>query len=310
MSEQTIGSDVHEEEEETVLQLEGTDNTEPLMLPPDLDVLDEEEAPAFVAPPEMMEESEPESVVEDEEEAPADIFTHPEGLEEEEEDQGPSAAELEKELQGLSQSLEAQVERLMAKNRRAILSSSLFIILVAIYMVWAGGALKTAFRPEAVADAATGVAEQAIPQAAESLELMLEDGAYDVVDRFGDQVLMGLPAYREALIEDSRIAKQQASDLLATRVVNALLDMEALAPHQESGSNEQPESLDRLLLKLDQALAASVEDELSKSEFAKAGEAASMSQSAIRQMSLGRQPSHDREILLSWLSVIAERTER
>ena len=309
MSEQNIGSDVHEEEEEAVLHVEGTDNTEPLMLSPDLDVLDEDESPAFVAPPEMMEDTEPVSAAE-EEEAPADIFTHPEGLDDEEEEQGPSAAELEKELKGLSQSLEAQVERLMAQNRRAILSSSLFIILVAIYMVWAGGALKTAFRPEAVADAATGVAEQAIPQAAESLELMLEDGAYDVVDRFGEQVLMRLPVYREALVEDTKSAKSQAADLLANRVVNALLDIEALAPSTESGSLDQPESMDTLLLKLDQALAASVSDESSQSQMETARGTAAVAQAALETMALGRKASDDREILLSWLSVIAERTER
>lgn len=309
MSEQNIGSDVHEEEEEAVLHLEGTDNTEPLMLSPDLDVLDEDESPAFVAPPEMMEGTEPVSAAEDEE-APADIFSHPEGLDDEEEDQGPSAAELEKELKGLSQSLEAQVERLMAQNRRAILSSSLFIILVAIYMVWAGGALKTAFRPEAVADAATGVAEQAIPQAAESLELMLEDGAYDVVDRFGEQVLTRLPVYREALVEDTKSAKSQAADLLANRVVNALLDIEALAPSTESGSLDQPESMDTLLLKLDQALAASVSDESSQSQLETARGTAAVAQAALETMALGRKASDDREILLSWLSVIAERTDR
>ena len=303
MSEQNLGSDVHEEEEEAVLQAVASENTEPLTVPPDLGVLDEEE-PAFVAPPEMMEEEEePE-----EEESPADIFTHPEGLEEEEEDPGPTAAELEKELQGLSQVLEAQVERLRAKNRRAILSSSLFIILVAIYMVWAGGALKTAFRPEAVADAATGVAEKAIPQAAESLELMLEDGAYDVVDRFGERVLVTLPAYREALVEDLEAAKKAVADLLAARVVEAVLALES--SQQANGGDPAPDrNLDNLLLKLDQRLAASVSDESLMQLKTSAG-GASLSRSALEQMALGRQPRHDREILLSWLSMIAERTDR
>lgn len=309
MSEQNLGSDVHEEEEEAVLQSDNSDNTEPLMVPLDLGILDEEE-PAFVAPPEMMEEPK-EVMVLEEEEAPSDIFTHPEGLEEEgEEDAGPTVDDLQKELHGLSQILEAQSERLMAQNRRAILSSSLFIILVAIYMVWAGGTLKTAFRPEAVADAATGVAEKAIPQAAESLELMLEDGAYDVVDRFGDQVLADLPVYREALVEDLESAKANVADLLATRVVEALLALETTAAPANAGSSSPSESLDKLLLGLDQRLAASVSDAGIQQILEKASEGATVAQSVLGQMAQGRQPSQDREILLSWLSVIAERTER
>ena len=74
-------------------------------------------------------------------------------------------AQLQLEAEELSETLDRQSQKLMAQNRRAILSSALFMILVAIYMVWAGAQLKVAFRPEAVADAATGVARDAIPQA-------------------------------------------------------------------------------------------------------------------------------------------------
>ena len=177
-------------------------------------------------------------------------------------------------------------------------------------MVWAGGLLKTAFRPEAVADAATGVAEKAIPQAAESLELMLEDGAYDIVDGFGQHVLTGLPSYRESLVSDLIEAKAQISAVLAEQVVQEFLSLDVSLLAAAENPVNRGRILDEILMGLDRNLAASMMTESRQSELKLSLETAALSHSALQQMALGRQPNHDREILLSWLSVIAQSTEK
>jgi hypothetical protein len=207
----------------------------------------------------------------------------------------------------LAEILDQETQKLMAQNRRAVLTSALFIILVAIYMVWAGGRLRVAFHPEAVADAATGVAQNAIPQAAEGLQLMLEDGAADIAESFGESLLTVLPGYREDLVEDLGGAMDSLSDLLADRLFETLLKTPTQVYFETEEGPDRVLVLDAMLLDLDQRLAIAIEDAAAQEQIAQALLQPKRTNRALRKRAQGRQEDHDRELLLMWLSVIAER---
>ena len=288
------------------------EDTQPFVVPPELAPL--ESGMPEVPPPEMMgEPPQPDPVEEEFDDDFDDDFDDEEEEEEEEEEEviplTPEEAyeKLQLDMAELSQILDQQSQKLMAKNRRAILSSALFMILVAIYMVWAGAQLKVAFRPEAVADAATGVARDAIPQAAEGLELMLEDGAADIAESFGASVVDSLPGYRKVLIQDIEPAMESLSELISERIFKEILETptEAYASAKEGPARTR--ALDAMLADLDQRLAVTLGNQDAETRIAQALLLTKQTNRALRKRAEGRQEGHDHELLLMWLSVIAER---
>ena len=99
-------------------------DTQPMTKPVALEPLNSP-VPELVAPPEMMGESSLPDPFEDEEEAVEELPP----LEAAE----LALEELRAESAELSERLDSQSQTLMASNRRAVLSSALFVILVAIY---------------------------------------------------------------------------------------------------------------------------------------------------------------------------------
>jgi hypothetical protein len=291
-----------EEVGDPTFEMPGTrsDDTQPLVRPVDLEPLDSA-VPEFVAPPEMMGNSPlPDPFDDEEEEAQEEELPPLEAAE-------LALAELRAEAAALSERLDSQSQTLMARNRRAVLSSALFIILVAIYMVWAGAQLKVAFRPESVADAATGVARDAIPQAASALHLMLEDGAADIAESFGEDLVRATPGYREALVQDLDPALAALSAVVVERMYKEILQTSVADYAETEAGPERSRALEAMLSDLDLRLSTSLEDRGVAAQVAAVQAQPSLTNRALRIRQTGRQENHDRELLLMWLTVIAGR---
>ena len=297
-----------------------SDDTQPLLVPPpDLAPLDGAseggDEGEFVAPPEMMLDSAA-GANGSAEFSPPEVEPYPEEEEESEEELDPlevaqtAQAELEKEIKELNGRLDVRAERLMTANRRAVLSSALFIIIVAVYMVWTGEKLKHAFQPDSVADAATGVARDSIPLAAEGLQLMLEDGAADISESFGDSLLEGLPLYREDLVVDLDPAMQALAELMADRMISELLSTPTTEISKAVEGPEQEAVWGRALRALDQRLSLSIAGADSLSRVEAAQKSSEITARGLRRLEEGRLSDHDREILLTWLSVIGHQSDK
>lgn len=299
-----------------------SDDTQPLLVPPpDLAPLDEtseeDSVSEFVAPAEMMLDPAAGAVGEEGAEgfSPSEVEPYPEEEEESEEELDPldvaqaAQAALEKEIRDLNGRLDGRAEKLMATNRRAVLSSALFIIIVAVYMVWTGEKLKHAFQPNSVADAATGVARDSIPLAAEGLQLMLEDGAADISEAFGDSLLEGLPMYRDDLVSDLDPAMEILAELMATRMMSELLATPTEQISMAAEGVERDAAWESTLRTLDQRLGLSIADADSSSRIDIAQQSSEITARGLRRLSEGRLSDHDREILLTWLSVIGHQSE-
>jgi hypothetical protein len=215
--------------------------------------------------------------------------------------------ELRDEADELSERLDTQSQKLMAVNRRAVLSAALFIILVAIYMVWAGSQLKVAFRPEAVAEAATGVAKDAIPQAASALHLMLEDGAADLAESFGEDLVQATPGYRESLVRDLEPAFESLSAVLVERLYKELLETDPIEYAQAEAGPARSHALEAMLSDLDVRLAEALKERGAAARVAVAQALPEYTNRGIRIRESGRLVDHERELLLMWLTVIAGR---
>jgi hypothetical protein len=195
----------------------------------------------------------------------------------------------------------------MVANRRAVLSSALFMILVAIYMVWAGAQMKVAFRPEQVADEATGIAKEAIPQAAEALHLMLEDGAVDIAEMFGDDLVSAVPLYRESLVRDLDPAMGALSELLVQRLYKEILETSTTAYGESGEGIERSRILDSMLNDLDLRLSKILEEQIAINRVATILDMPTAANHALLTRETGRQLNHDRDLLLMWLTVISGR---
>lgn len=275
-----------------------SDDTQPMTRPVNTEPMGAT-VPEFVAPPDRVEGQALPDPFDDE--APGEEALPP--LEAAE----LALKELREEAEELSERLDTQSQKLMAVNRRAVLSAALFMILVAIYMVWAGSQLKVAFRPEAVAEAATGVAKDAIPQAASALHLMLEDGAADLAETFGEDLVQATPGYREALVRDLEPAFEALSAVLVERLYKEILETDPVEYAQAEAGPERGRALESMLSDLDRRLAEALKERGAAARVAVAQALPDHANRGIRIRESGRLVDHERELLLMWLTVIAGR---
>lgn len=274
------------------------DDTQPLTRPVDLGPLNSPIG-EFVAPPELVEESSLPDPFNDEvavEEALLPIEIAESALK-----------ELREETSELAVRLDEQTQSLMVANRRAVLSSALFMILVAIYMVWAGGQMKVAFKPGEVADMAAGVAKEAIPQAGAALHLMLEDGAVDIAEMFGNDLVKAVPKYREGLVLDLDPALGALSELLVQRLFKELLETPTAAFGEAMDGPERSRALESMLSDLDLRLSKAIDEQSSIDRLAAILEMPTMANRALNTREAGRRLNHERDLLLMWLTVISGR---
>jgi hypothetical protein len=253
----------------------------------------------FVAPPELVEDSSLPDPFDDEAEVGEVLL--PLAIAES------ALRELREETSELAARLDEQTQNLMVVNRRAVLSSALFMILVAIYMVWAGGQMKVAFKPGEVADMAAGVAKDAIPQAGAALHLMLEDGAVDIAEMFGNDLVKAVPKYREGLVLDLDPAFGALSELLVQRLFKELLETPTSDYGEAMDGLERTRALESMLNGLDLRLSKAIDEQSSIDRVAAILDMPTMANRALNTREEGRKMNHERDLLLMWLTVISGR---
>ena len=208
--------------------------------------------------------------------------------------------------------LEEELNELRAENKRGLFVSGTLLGVIAIYLLWATSQLNILLDPEGMAEAATGVAVESIPEVSKSLTLSIKEGAPAIAQQTSGELLELVPMYRNqlegeikpvidevaAILADSSIQsaiasidKAQGSDILkqeaaaaATDAVIAELDgilIEALVQKNEEGTTPQ-ESIDAALSGL-----RGIDKELKK-------------------MSKGGGNAQERELLLTWINIVSQ----
>ena len=106
------------------------------------------------------------------------------------------SAEAIKEIEGL---LEDELQTVREMNMRTLMMGVAMALLVGVYLAWAASQVNKVLDPEGIALAATGVAIDAVPEAANSLRTLVVDGAPDLAKAASQSIVEMIPTYRQVV---------------------------------------------------------------------------------------------------------------
>jgi len=202
---------------------------------------------------------------------------------------------------------------LVAVRTQAVKSKRMVVILagvVLVYLGWAGTQVNKLLDPQGLAEAATGLAIDAIPGAGRDLRGLVVDGAPDLA-RAGTQALMDLiPAYREVLEEELSPVIDEVCAVLAQSVVQSMIKSGTKVKGEMAQQAALQAGADAVITRLDTVMEEAmrqpteeggptpletIEVSLAKLKRLDAG---------LKRVAAGKGDPKERELILSWISLL------
>ncbi len=131
------------------------------------------------------------------------------------------SAEAIKEIEGL---LESELQNVREQNMRSLMIGVGLALLVGVYLAWAAAQVSKVLDPEGIAMAATGVAVEAVPEAAGSLRTLVVDGAPDLAQAASQGIVDMIPTYRQVMEDELNPIIDEVTGILAQTAVNAMVE--------------------------------------------------------------------------------------
>jgi len=207
--------------------------------------------------------------------------------------------------------LENELSALHAQGAKSRRMGLLLCGLMGAYLSWVGVQMSDVLDPEGVAQAATGLAIEAVPAAGENLRGMVVDGAPELA-KAGSQALMGLvPAYRQVLESELTPVIDEVCGILAETSVNSMVASGTAggnAKTQHALNEGAGAVMKRFDIVLNEALDQPTEIDgptprqtigmsLDKLERVDAG---------LKRIAAGQGNAKERELILSWISLLQQ----
>ncbi|MCB9766436.1 MAG: hypothetical protein H6741_00365 [Alphaproteobacteria bacterium] len=208
--------------------------------------------------------------------------------------------------------LEADLAAAREANQRSLFLGVVACLLIGGYLAWAASQLNRLLDPEGLAYAATGAAVEAVPQASDALRGVVVDGAPDIAVAATQTILDALPVYREALEAEMSPVIDEVTGVLAATAVQ---EMVKAADHENKEHATQAalqSAADAVVADLDlslkDALDQPTEEEgpTPRETIDKALEHLTTIDRGLQRIVRGQGDPQERELLLSWISLIAQ----
>lgn len=206
--------------------------------------------------------------------------------------------------------LEAELIQAREQSGKSKRLALLMVGLIGAYLAWAGTQVNKMLDPEGIAQAATGLAIEAVPAAGENLRAMVVDGAPDLA-RSGTQAVLDLvPTYRVVLEDELSPVIDEVASILAQSVVHSMVK----SAGKGKGNGATQAALDggaaAVMLRLDTVMERGM-DEPSEMGGPSPRETIEMSlgklervDAGLKRIASGNGDPKERELILSWISML------
>ena len=210
-------------------------------------------------------------------------------------------------LEEVSNILQQEHSDLIESNRKTRMISIVIVLFVGAYLTWANSQLSILLNPEGMADAATGIAVDSIPEVSASLKTSLVEGAPAIANQASDAVVGLVPLYRQQLEGEIKPINDEVSVVLSDSAVRSIL---ASGSNAEAAKSEALNAgVDAVVTELDRVLeeAMDVPDDNGRTPR-QAIEAATGQLKRIdkelKNIAKGSGDARERELLLTWMSIL------
>ena len=208
--------------------------------------------------------------------------------------------------------LQQDLEKVQAENQRSLYISGGLFAFIAFYLIWAGSQLNILLDPEGMAEAATGIAIESIPEVSATLTETIKDAAPSVAQQASEQVVDIIPMYREKVENEIKPIIDEVSGILAETSVHSVMASMEKVQNENTVKNIAVQKasenvIEQLDLVLKDALAQPGEDGTTPAESIEAAltELRSIDRE-LKKIKSGRGDSQERELLMTWLNIVSQ----
>ncbi len=217
------------------------------------------------------------------------------------------------ELKEIEDLLAADLQKETAANQRKIKIGGILVAVVAGYLLWVSSAIGTLLDPEGLAQAASGVAITAVPEAAKDLRVLVIDGAPDLVRMGSDQLVGMIPHYRQVLQAEIDPVLDQVSSVLAEAAMEKMAEQAGNPSAKYADDAAMQAAADAAVATIDDAMNLAMdtegEDHLTPRQQIEASltQLKKIDTELARIANTGGDPA-ERELLLAWMNVLTQRS--
>lgn len=217
------------------------------------------------------------------------------------------SAEAIKEIEGL---LEDELQTVREMNMRTLMMGVAMALLVGVYLAWAASQVNKVLDPEGIALAATGVAIDAVPEAANSLRTLVVDGAPDLAKAASQSIVEMIPTYRQVMEDELSPIIDEVTGILSQTAVQNMVEAAKTGDINEDMAME--EAAAAVMLRLDTLFVEALNEEAEEDGPSpqNAIDAALKQLKTIDQglarHAAGRGDAQERELLLAWIGMLGE----
>ena len=216
-----------------------------------------------------------------------------------------------KEIEGL---LEAELAKEQRTNRLTLRVGGGMVAFVAVYVSWVSVMVARMLDPAGLAEAATGFAIGAVPEAGAQVRTLVVDGAPDLVRMGSHQILEMIPDYRLALQQELDPVLDETCRVLAQAAVQELAERAGNPSATYATSEALQAGADAAVARVDAVLAEAMDKPDDDGVTPRQHIESSLGQLkridkelAILAKKKGHAP--EREMLLAWLNVLGQHEE-
>ena len=211
------------------------------------------------------------------------------------------------EIEGL---LEAELIRTRHATRRGLQYAIIGGVLIGAYLLWANAQLSKLIDPEGLAEAATGLAIDAVPELGDTLHATVVDGAPDIARAASTSVIDMVPVYRQVLESELAPVVDEVSLVLAQAAVESMVESAEMANQDLAAQFAMQAGADAVVSRLDTVLDEALDHptELGgptpRQTIDTSLEKLQLIDRGLKRVAQGKGDPQERELILSWLALM------
>lgn len=199
------------------------------------------------------------------------------------------------------------------RNRNFLLVGGLVAAVVAIYLLWVGSHVRRMLDPDELAEATSGAALEAVPQASAHLRSVVVDGAPDVARLASNLIVDTLPTYRQVMEEELSPVVDEICGILAQVAVDRMVKAARAGELDEvSRQAALQDAADAVVTRLDGMLTDALDEPMEtdgttpRTLIAQSLDHLEIIDSGLQHLVRGRGDPAERDLILGWLNLLAQ----
>jgi hypothetical protein len=210
----------------------------------------------------------------------------------------------------IKQILQAELDEVEAANKSSNIISVAILVIMGGYLLWANSQISILLDPEGMAEAATGVALESIPEVSESLSKTIIEGSPDMAKQASNAVVGLIPIYRQRLEQEIKPVVDEVTAILADSAVNSALSSsstssEALRQEAQNAASEA------VVSQLDDILQEAMDVKNENGETPREAVSAAIADldqidAELKKIASGQGDPQERELLLTWMNLLTQ----